>query len=150
MARHLPTATIAILALTTSACASGGSSAPPSYAAVSGTTLPASGRLYVDCIRAAIDSRTVDRVGSRIRFTCRGPAAEALYQGLGPHSAAIGSAFQHQGLTYRPSTVIERDLEAADLCRSGPGTPAVCDLHLTAGEILDTPAEAVPAIVSGR
>lgn len=124
-------------------CATGGGGAPagpPSVAMVAGAPLPPPGRLFLACVRQAVEADTADREGSRLRFRCAGAPARALYDALDrwTHGGGEGVEITEGGRTVRVTTAIQRDLTGADHCWvEAAGGEARCDLNLTVGEFMD-------------
>lgn len=140
-----PTAALvpAALALALTACAHAPSAAPaaPDYTPLRDDPAPAHARYYADCIAQAANSgafrRAADGGDELILFTCTGAPARAFYEALGPWSARIGSAFEHDGRSYRSTARVEVDLFGVDLCSAASGADHRCVLSFNAGDFLD-------------
>lgn len=116
--------------------------APPDYTPIVGTPAPVNARFYADCIsQAATNGRFVrasDGGGDElILFTCTGPTAAAFYDALGPWSAQIGSAFDHDGRSYRSTARVQSNMFGVDSCSAIGGTDHRCVITFNAGDFLD-------------
>ena len=72
-----------------------------------------------------------------ILFTCTGAPAHAFYDALGPWSARIGSAFEHDGRVYRSTAKVQANLFGVDSCSTANGADPRCVLTFNAGDFLD-------------
>ncbi len=132
-------------ALATSACATtvGASrpaaGAPPNLAAWPGAPAPARGKLYADCLAQAIATGRYDRVDDRgghlLRFRCGAAPAAALFDELGPWSAARRSEWRSGERVFRSTAAVVHDLFGVDYC-SSDGRTAECALSLNVGDFL--------------
>ena len=116
--------------------------APPNYAPIMGDPAPPHARLYADCFRQAAETgsyrRAADGGGDELLlFTCTGAPARAFYEALGPWSAQIGSAFDHDGRTYRSTAKVEANMFGVDSCSAADGTDHRCVITFNAGDFLD-------------
>ena len=114
----------------------------PDYAPVAGETAPANARLYADCIGQAAATgdyhRAADGGGDElILFTCTGDPARAFYEALGPWSAEIGSAFSHEGRSYRSTAAVRANMFGVDVCSALSGRDHRCVISFTARDFLD-------------
>lgn len=124
------------------ACAtSGGDEAPagpPTLVVAPGQPVPAQGRLYADCIVQSVQTVGYDREENVLRFHCNGVVAQRFYEGLGTWSAANGSQYEADGVTWRFSTPIRENPSFRDFCRhSAQGYD--CTVVLNVGEFLAAP-----------
>ncbi len=142
--RH--TSSLAGLALTAAlaACAHAPESAPSAadYSPIVGDPAPANARLYADCIGQAAAAgayrRASDAGGDElILFTCSGAPARAFYDALGPWSARIDSAFDHDGRAYRSTAKVRRNLFGVDSCSAANGADHRCVITFNAGDFVD-------------
>ena len=135
---------IALVLATLSACAHGGQTeaTAPDYAPIVGSPAPANARFYADCIAQAAASGTFVRASDGggdelILFTCTGLPAAAFYDALGPWSAKIGSAFDHDGRRYRSTARVQRNLFGVDSCSAIGNADHRCVITFNAGDFLD-------------
>lgn len=120
------------LGLALTACAStpdGTPPAAPDYAPIAGDPAPANARLYADCIGQAAAAGTYRRASDGggdelILFTCTGAPARVFFDALGPWSAQIDSAFDHDGRSYRSTARVQRDCSASTPARR-PTAPTI-------------------------
>ncbi len=142
--RQFPPVAVIGLSATLAACAH----APepvmtvPDYAPIAGDRAPANARYYADCIGQAAATgdfrRASDGGGDElILFTCTGAPARAFYDALGPWSARIGSAFDHDGRTYRSTARVMANMFGVDSCSSAAGADHRCVITFNAGDFLD-------------
>lgn len=138
-----PVAAAALLGCLT-ACAHGPETpdGPPDYAPIAGEPAPANARYYADCIgQAAMKGayrRASDGGGDElILFTCDGAPARAFYDALGPWSARLGSAFEHEGRSYRSTAKILRNMFGVDSCSAAENADHRCVITFNAGDFLD-------------
>ena len=132
------------VALTLAACAHAPDAAmsAPDYAPLAGEPAPANARLYADCLGQAAATgafrRAADGGGEElILFTCTGAPARAFFDALGPWSARIDSAFEHDGRTYRSTAKVQSNLYGVDSCSAVGGADHRCVLTFNAGDFLD-------------
>ena len=114
----------------------------PDYAPLAGQPAPANARLYADCLAQAAASgafrRAADGGGEElILFTCTGAPARAFFDALGPWSARIDSAFDHDGRTYRSTAKVQANLFGVDSCSAVGGADHRCVLTFNAGDFLN-------------
>lgn len=143
--RHIIRLAVVASLLTSAACATTSpdtaGAATPNYAPLSGQPAAPHAELYADCLRQAAERRTYNQIidggEELLLFTCYGPAAKDFYDALGPHGAAVGSAFQHDGRSYRSTTKVLRNLVGVDHCSvdAAGGEPS-CVLTFNAGDFL--------------
>ena len=127
------------------ACAHGmepAATAAPDYAPITGDPAPPNARYYADCIGQAAAAGTYRRAADGdgdelILFTCTGAPARAFYDALGPWSARIGSAFEHDGRTYRPTARVQANMFGVDSCSAASNTDHRCIITFNAGDFLD-------------
>ncbi len=115
---------------------------PPDYAPIAGDPAPLNARLYADCLGQAATAGTYRRASDGggdelILFTCTGAPARAFHDALGPWSARIGSAFEHDGRAYRSTASVQTNLFGVDLCSTSGGADHRCVLTFNAGDFLD-------------
>jgi hypothetical protein len=115
---------------------------PPDYAPIVGDPAPPHARLYADCFRQAAESgsyrRASDGGGDELLlFTCTGAPARAFYDALDPWSAQIGSAFEHDGRTYRSTARVLANMFGVDSCSARDGADHRCVITFNAGDFLD-------------
>jgi hypothetical protein len=141
MRRFVLVAAVASLA---SACAHAPSpaAAPPDYAPLVGDPAPPHARLYADCFRQAAETgsyrRAADGGGEELLlFTCTGAPARAFYEALGPWSAQIDSAFEHDGRSYRSTARVLANMFGVDSCSARDGADHRCVISFNAGDFLD-------------
>ena len=65
------------------------------------------------------------------------PRARAFYDALGPWSARIGSAFDHDGRSYRATARVQANMFGVDSCSAAAGADHRCVLTFNAGDFLD-------------
>ena len=114
----------------------------PDYNSIAGDPAPPNARLYADCLGHAAATgayrRASDGGGDElILFTCTGGPARAFYDALGPWSATIGSAFEHDGRVYRSTAKVTANLFGVDSCSTAAGADHRCVLTFNAGDFLD-------------
>ena len=114
----------------------------PDYTPLAGEPAPANASLYADCLGQAAATgafrRAADRGGEElILFTCTGAPARAFFDALGPWSARIDSAFDHDSRTYRSTAKVQANLFGVDSCSAVGGTDHRCVLTFNAGDFLD-------------
>jgi hypothetical protein len=126
---------IALLAL--GACASHppATTPTPSYRPITIEPSPPQGDLYANCLADAVANhrygRAHDPDTDLLVFTCTGTAASAFFDGLADWSAKQGSEFVSDGVTYRSTARVRRDLFGVDYCSRD-----TCNITLNAGEFL--------------
>jgi len=132
-----------LVPLLAAACAHGPESPPPSpnYTPLAAQPASPHARLYADCLRQAADAgayrQVIDGGEELLLFTCDGRIAAAFYEALGPHSAAMSSAFEHDGRRYRSTAKVQRDLIGVDYCTvDAAGGDPRCVLTFNAGDFL--------------
>lgn len=142
--RRIPPFTSVILLVALTACAHAPEAAPTAadYAPIAGEPAPPNARLYADCIGQAATSGTFRRAADGggdelILFTCTGAPARAFYDALGPWSARIGSAFDHEGRSYRSTAKVVANMFGVDSCSAISGTDHRCVITFNAGDFLD-------------
>jgi hypothetical protein len=142
--RHKPLLAALALGATLTACAHASEAvvAPPDYSPIAGDPAPAHARLYADCIGQATASGTYRRAADGggdelILFTCTGAPAHAFYDALGPWSARIDSAFQHDGRSYRSTAKVQTNMFGVDSCSAANGADHRCVITFNAGDFLD-------------
>jgi hypothetical protein len=129
------------LILLVAACASGPGADEPDFAPLSTTPLLGNGRLVLDCVQFAIEAGTVVAVrkddAGLIRFTCDGPVAKALFDGLAERSARLGSEWTEGDgeITARATERINEDLYGVDVCRSS-SMKVWCEAHFNVGDFM--------------
>lgn len=114
----------------------------PDYAPIDGDPAPPNARFYADCIGQAAATgafrRASDGGGDElILFTCTGAPARAFYDALGPWSARIGSAFDHDGRAYRSTAKVQANMFGVDSCSAVAGAEHRCVITFNAGDFLD-------------
>ncbi|RZJ00439.1 MAG: hypothetical protein EON90_07355 [Brevundimonas sp.] len=114
----------------------------PDYTPLVGELAPANARLYANCIGQAVASGTYSRAADGggeelILFTCTGSAARAFWDALGPWSARIDSAFEHDGRSYRSTAKVQANMFGVDSCSTMNGADHRCVLTFNAGDFLD-------------
>lgn len=142
--RPIPPFTSVILLVALTACAHAPEAAPtvPDYTPIAGEPAPPNARFYADCIGQAATSGTFRRAADGggdelILFTCTGAPARAFYDALGPWSARIGSAFDHEGRSYRSTAKVVANMFGVDSCSAASGTDHRCVITFNAGDFLD-------------
>ena len=115
---------------------------PPDYAPIAGEPAPANARYYADCLGQAAATgayrRAADDGGDElILFTCTGAPARVFYEALGAWSAAIDSAFQHEGRTYRSTAKVQANMFGVDSCSAVEDADHRCVITFNAGDFLD-------------
>lgn len=141
--RRIPSAAAAVLlaALTACAHAPGAGRAAPDHTPITGDPAPPNARYYADCIgqsTATGDFRRASDGGDElILFTCTGAPARAFYDALGPWSARIGSAFDHDGRGYRSTAKVVANMFGVDSCSAAAGADHRCVITFNAGDFLD-------------
>ncbi len=136
---------LAVMSLGACASTSEPDGAAPNYSAVA--TLPPSSRarLYADCIAAAVAAGTYAHAQNHdtdmVVFTCDGRPARAFFEGLAARSAAVGSAFTHDGRTWRSTNRVERNLFGVDVCSTDGAADFRCSISLNAGPFLRESAD---------
>jgi hypothetical protein len=126
---------IAIIVL--GACASRAPAAQPKpdYQPVTVESPSPQGELYANCLADAIANhrfgRAHDKDTSLLVFTCNGAPATAFFDGLAEWSAQQGSEFVANGVTYRSTARVRRDLFGVDYCSHD-----ACSITLNAGAFL--------------
>jgi hypothetical protein len=116
--------------------------APPDYSPLPGDPAPANARYYADCLAQAAATgayrRAADGGGEElILFTCSGEPARVFYEALGPWSARIGSAFDHDGRSYRSTARVQANMFGVDSCSAAAGADHRCVITFNAGDFLD-------------
>lgn len=140
---HRPLLASLALAGTLMACAHAPEAAVtrPDYTPIEGDIAPANARLYADCIAQAVAAgsyRSASDGGDElILFTCTGARAQTFYEALGPWSARIGAAFDHDGRTYRSTAKVQANMYGVDSCSAVDGADHRCILTFNAGDFLD-------------
>ena len=128
----------AIVAVSACAHPNGIAAGPPNFTPVMTTAAPKA-RLYADCIAQAAANGTYGRAHDAetelVLFTCTGVPAKAFYDGLGVHSAAVGSERQLDGRILRSTNPVQRDMFGVDWC-STDGRDHTCVVSLNAGNFL--------------
>lgn len=142
--RHSPLLTSSAVAVALAACAHAPDAATvaPDYAPLTGDPAPAHARLYADCLGQAAAAGAFRRAANGggeelILFTCSGAPARAFFDALGPWSARIGSAFDHDGRHYRSTAKVQADMFGVDSCSTADGSDYRCVLTFNAGDFLD-------------
>ncbi len=142
--RPVPSVAAVSLLLALTACAHAPEAAPvaPDYTPIAGDPAPANARFYADCIGQAATSGTFRRASDGggdelILFTCTGAPARAFYDALGPWSARIGSAFDHEGRAYRSTAKVQANMFGVDSCSAAAGADHRCVITFNAGDFLD-------------
>ncbi|KQY75091.1 hypothetical protein [Brevundimonas sp. Root1423] len=142
--RHRPLLAALALGTALTACAHATETAlaPPDYSPIAGDPAPANARLYADCIGQAAAAgsyrRASDGGGDElILFTCTGAPARAFYDALAPWSARIGSAFEHDGRSYRSTAKVQANMFGVDSCSAANGSDHRCVLTFNAGDFVD-------------
>ncbi len=133
---------LALAGLTACAHAPQAAVTKPDYRPIAGEPAPPNARLYAACIGQAAAAGTYRRASDGggdelILFTCIGAPARAFYEALGPWSAGIGSAFAHDGRSYRATARVQADLFGVDSCSATNGADHRCVLTFNAGDFLD-------------
>lgn len=142
--RHSPLLAGLALAGTLTACAHAPEAlpGPPDYTPLAGEPAPAHARLYADCIGQAAAAGTYRRAADGggdelILFTCTGAPARAFWDALGPWSVQIGSAFEHDGRSYRSTAKVQANMFGVDSCSAANGADHRCVITFNAGDFLD-------------
>jgi hypothetical protein len=142
--RHVIAVASLALALSIAACAHAPDRviAPPDYSPLTGEPAPANARFYADCIGQAAAAGTYRRASDGggdelILFTCTGAPARAFYDALGAWSARIGSAFSHDGRSYRSTAKVQANMFGVDSCSAANGEDHRCVITFNAGDFLD-------------
>lgn len=142
--RHRPLLASLALSVALSACAHAPAAlvTAPDYSPLAGDPAPAHARLYADCIGQAAATGTYRRAADGggdelILFTCTGAPARAFYDALGPWSAQIGSAFDHDGRNYRSTAKVVANMFGVDSCSAVEGADHRCVLTFNAGDFVD-------------
>jgi len=127
----------AAFALTACATSGGdeGPAGPPTLVVANGQPAPAQSRFYTDCIMQSVQTTGYDREANVLRFHCNGAPAQRFYDGLAAWSAAIGSQYEAEGVTWRFSSTIRENPSFRDFCRHGP-QGYDCTVVLNVGEFL--------------
>ena len=115
---------------------------PPDYAPIRGDPAPPNARYYADCIGQAAAAGTYRRASDGgsdelILFTCTGAPARAFYDALGPWSARLESAFEHEGQTYRSTAKVQTNMFGVDSCSAAAEADHRCVITFNAGDFLD-------------
>ena len=141
---HASTAAGLVAAASLAACAHGPDpvAGPPDYAPIAGDPAPPNARLYADCIGQAAAAGTYRRASDGggdelILFTCTGAPAKAFYDALGPWSAQLDSAFEHEGRAYRSTARVQANMFGVDSCSAASGADHRCVITFNAGDFLD-------------
>lgn len=147
--RNIIRLALAASLLTSAACATTSPEATsvavaPNYAPLAGAPTGPHADLYADCLRQGAERRAyrqvIDDGAELLLFTCYGPAAQDFYDALGPHSAAVDSAFQANGRSYRSTARVQRNMVGVDHCSvDAAGADAQCVLTFNAGDFLVAP-----------
>jgi len=107
----------------------------PDYRPVNFEAAPPQGDLYAGCLADAIANhrygRAADKDTTLLVFTCNGAAASAFFDGLAEWSTKVGSEFTANGVTYRSTARVHRDLFGVDYC-----SREACSITLNAGDFL--------------
>ena len=107
----------------------------PSYAPVIVEPPSPRGELYANCLADAVANhhfgRATDGDTTLLVFTCNGAPATAFVEGLAEWSAKQGSEFVANGVTYRSTARVRRDLFGVDYCSHDS-----CSITLNAGDFL--------------
>lgn len=142
--RPMPSLVALVLVAALGACAHGPDAVTtaPDHAPITGGPAPANARYYADCIGQAAATgdfrRASDGGGDElIPFTCAGAPARAFYEALGPWSARIDSAFDHDGRSYRATAKVVANMFGIDSCSAASGADHRCVITFNAGDFLD-------------
>ena len=142
--RTIPPFVVITLAAALTACAHTPQplATAPDFAPITGDPAPPNARYYADCISQSAATgdfrRASDGGGDElILFTCTGAPARAFYDALGPWSARIGSAFDHDGRRYRSTAKVEANMFGVDSCSAVAGADHRCVITFNAGDFLD-------------
>ena len=142
--RTIPTVALVLALLGAGACAHAPEAAAdtPDYTPIVGAPAPPNARYYADCLGQAATTgayrRASDGGGDElILFTCTGAPARAFYDALGPWSAEIGSAFRHDGRSYRSTAKVVANMFGVDSCSAADNADHRCVLTFNAGDFLD-------------
>jgi hypothetical protein len=107
----------------------------PDYGPAAVEPAPPQAELYANCLADAIANhrygRAHDADTQLLVFTCHGAAASAFFDGLADRSAKQGSEFMSNGVTYRSTVRVRRDLFGVDYCSRD-----TCNITLNAGDFL--------------
>jgi hypothetical protein len=129
--------------LAAAACAHGPEAMPvaPDYTPLAQQPAGPHARLYADCIRLAAAAghyrQVIDGGDELLLFTCSGSIAEAFWEALEPHSAAMDSGWERDGRRYRSTAKVQEDLVGVDYCTvDAAGGDARCVLTFNAGDFL--------------
>ena len=87
--------------------------------------------------RQVISGEPLTVAGTLILFTCAGAPARAFYEALGPWSARFGSAFDHDGRSYRSTAKVQANMFGVDSCSVVAGADHRCVITFNAGDFLD-------------
>lgn len=133
------TLTLAVLAVSVSACASAPEpTGPADFSRISTQPSPQAA-LYANCIGQAVTSgrygRASDDSTDLILFTCEGEPARAFYDALAGRSAEVGSEVTVDDRTIRATNPVQRDLFGVDYCEMEAGEHR-CVLSFNAGAFL--------------
>jgi len=143
MHRSFPLAALALAAiLPACAHAPAAAMAAPDYTPIVGEAAPPHARLYADCIAQAAANGTYRRAADGggdelILFTCTGAPARVFYDALGSWSAQIGSAFEHDGRSYRSTARVQANMFGVDSCSAAGGGDHRCVITFNAGDFVD-------------
>lgn len=146
MTMHRTARALALLSIAglMTACAHSTATGPvaPDYSPIVGDPAPPNARFYADCIRQAAASgnfrRASDGGGDElILFTCTGVPARAFWDALGPWSARLNSAFDHEGRTYRSTAKVVANMFGVDSCSAAADADHQCVVTFNAGDFLD-------------
>lgn len=129
--------------LNTAACAHGPETAPspPNYTPLVSQEAGPHAVLYADCIRLAAAAgryrQVLDGGDELLLFTCSGSVAQAFWDALGPHSAAMDTGWEQDGRRYRSTAKVQQNLIGVDYCTvDASGDDAQCVLTFNAGDFL--------------
>lgn len=137
------------LILSLTACATApGAAGGPDLTLLPSQSLPPNGRLMLDCVAFAVKADspaatpgTVSAVrkgdAGLMRFTCAGPVAEALFDGLAERSGRLGSEWSEDdgATTARATERVNEDLYGVDVCRRSR-SQTWCEVHLNVGDFM--------------
>jgi hypothetical protein len=141
---HARTLAGLVAAASLAACANGPEpvTGRPDYTPIAGDPAPPNARFYADCIGQAAVAGTYRRASDGggdelILFTCTGEPARVFYDALGPWSARLGSAFAHDGRTWRSTAKVQADMFGVDSCSAASDGDHRCVITFNAGDFLD-------------
>ena len=121
-------------------CATPAGKSAPQTAAIQAQPANARVRIYTDCVRVAIEAGAVDRYGRYVRFSCAGPAAQALFDAMEAFARTRGWDEVSTDGAVRTRYISEDRWD--DRCWRTEPTTYGCIIHLGVGAFLDAEQDA--------